>query len=111
MACPVCSGERIPQDCSVVEKQGKRVIIQGRVYAIIPANYTYSPFRNYLTVVLYPRPWRSGDKVKYLKFKTQLELDHWPFEQDASFIIHGCLHIADGKELVFDVTQVEPVSS
>ena len=105
MVCPVCSGGQIPQDCSTVEKQGRRVIVQGRVYAIIPANYTYSPFRNYLTVSLYPRK----GKVKYLKFKTQEELNHWLFEEGKSFVVHGCLHIADGKELVFDVTQVEPV--
>ncbi|HEX74547.1 MAG TPA: ricin-type beta-trefoil lectin domain protein [Dehalococcoidia bacterium] len=111
MACPVCSGERIPQDCSVIEKRGKRVIVQGRVYAIIDTEgltkANYSPFAKYLTVSLYPRKGR----VKYLKFKTQQELDRWSFEKDNSFIVHGCLHVADGKELVFDVTQVEPVSS
>ena len=107
MTCPICSGEQIPQDCSVIEERGKRVIVRGRVNAIIPANYTYSPFRNYLTVSLYPRKGR----VKYLKFRTQQELDRWAFKQDASFIILGCMHIADGKEVVFDVTQVEPVTS
>ena len=128
MACPVCSGERIPQDCSVIEKQGKRVIIRGQVYAIIDDDKlarfnkeiknrtfeigerfksTYRPFAEYRTVTLQPRK----GKRKYLKFKTQEELNRWPFEEGERFIVQGCLHIADEKELVFDVTQVEPVSS
>ncbi len=111
MTCPICSGERLPKDCSIAEERAKRVMVQGEVYAIIPTNYTYSPFASYLTISLYPRPWRKGDKVKYLKFKTQQELDRWPFEEKRSFIVHGCLHIADGKHLIFDVTQVESVSS
>ncbi len=111
MTCPVCSGQPLPKDCSVVEEKGKQVIVQGRVNAIIPANYTYSPFANYWTVALYPRPWRSGDRVKYIKFATKQELYSWSFERDTYFVVHGCLHIADGKHLVFDVTHVEPVSS
>lgn len=103
MGCPICDGEQIPSDASLVEKQGKRVAVQGKVYAIIPPDYTYSPFRNYATVSLYPRK----GKVKYLKFKTHQELERWPFERDISFIVHGCLHVADAKELVFDITQVE----
>jgi hypothetical protein len=47
--------------------------------------------------------------VKYLKFRTQEELEKWPFEKDGTFIVQGCLHIADGKELVFDITSVESV--
>ena len=126
MACPVCKGERIPQDCSVIDERGKREIIQGRVYAIIDDeklarfnketkseifeigrrfSSTYRPFAEYRTVTLQPRK----GKVKYLKFKTQDELNHWRFEEGKSFIAHGCLHIADGKELVFDITQVDPV--
>lgn len=103
MACPVCSGEQIPSDASVVEKRGKRVILRGKVYAIIAPNYTYSPYKKYATVSLYPRK----EKVKYLKFKTQQELELWPFEENENFIVHGCLHVADGKELVFDITLVE----
>ena len=63
----------------------------------------YSPFKNYTTVSLYPRK----GKVKYLKFKTQQELERWPLEEKRSFIVRGCLHIVDGKELVFDITEVE----
>lgn len=74
MGCPIYDGEQIPSDALVVEKQGKRVAVQGKVYAIIPRDYTYSPFGNYATVSLYPRK----GKVKYIKFKTQRELDHWP---------------------------------
>jgi len=103
MGCAICDGEQIPSDASIVEKQGKRVAVQGKVYAIIPPDYTYSPFRNYATVSLYPRK----GKVKYLKFKTQQELDQWSFEKNKTFVVHGCLHVVDGKELVFDITQVE----
>jgi hypothetical protein len=104
MGCPICDGEQIPSDASSVEKQGKQVIVQGKVYAIIPPDYTYSPFRNYATVSLYPRK----GKVKYIKFKTQQELDKWPFEVGRTLVVHGCLHVVDGKELVFNITQVEP---
>lgn len=106
MGCPICDGEQIPGDASVVEKQGKRVAVQGKVYAIIPPDYTYSPFRNYATVSLYPRK----GKVKYIKFKTQQELDRWPFEEGRTFVVHGCLHVVDRKELVFNITRVEPSS-
>ncbi len=103
MSCPVCSSERIPNDASIVERQGRRVILQGKVYAIIPPDYTYSPYKKYATVSIYPRK----GKVKYLKFGTEQELKRWPFEKDGMFIVNGCLHIADGKELVFDITFVE----
>ena len=106
MGCPICCGEQIPSDASVVEKQGKRVAVQGKVYAIISPDYTYSPFSKYATVSLYPRK----GKVKYIKFKTQQQLDHWPFEREKTFVVHGCLHVVDGKELVFNVTWVEPSS-
>jgi len=106
MACPICGGDQIPTDAYVVEEQGKRVAVQGRVNAIIPADYTYSPFRSYFTISLYPHK----GKVKYLKFKRQKELEHWSFEENKSFIVHGCLHMVDGKELVFDITKVEPAS-
>lgn len=109
MTCPVCKGERIPEDCSVIEERGKRVIVRGKVYAIVDSEglrqAVYSPFAHYLTVSLYPRKGR----VKYLKFKTQPELDRWSFEQGTSFVVHDCLHIANGKELIFDVTEVERV--
>jgi hypothetical protein len=115
MSCPVCTGEKISQDCSVIDERGRRVIIKGKVNAVIDSEcFTkaiYSPFADYLTVALYPNPWRKGDKVKYLKFKTQQELDRWSFERDQNVIVHGCLHIADGKHLIFDVNSVERAGS
>lgn len=106
MTCPVCKGEHIPADASVVEKQGKRVILRGRVNAIIPSDYTYSPYREFATVSLYPRKGR----VKYLKFRTEQEQQRWPFEKDGVFIVDGCMHVADQKELIFDITSVEAVN-
>jgi len=106
MGCPICCGDLVPSDASIVEEKGKRVAVQGKVYAIIPLNHTYSPFKNYGTVSLYPRK----GKVRYLKFKTQQELERWPLEEKRSFIVYGCLHIVDGKELVFDITKVESSS-
>lgn len=126
MSCPVCKGDQIPKDCSAIEKLGKRVIIQGSVYAIIDDeklarfnketkseifeigtrfSSTYKPFAEYRTVTL--KLYKG--KRRYLKFKTQEELDRWPFEEGKNFTVHGCLRLADGKELVFDITQVEPV--
>jgi hypothetical protein len=111
MSCPVCSGEKIPQNCSMIDERGRRIIIKGKINKIVDteliAKLNYSPFGNYLTVALYPQPWREGDQVKYLKFKTQQELSQWPFEEGKSVIVNGCLHIADGKHLVFDINHVE----
>jgi hypothetical protein len=89
-----------------MEKLGKRVAVQGKIYAIIPSGYTYSPFKNYFTVSLYPR----RGKVKYLKFRTQQELERWSLEENQRYVTHGCMHIVDGKELVFDITQVKTAS-
>jgi hypothetical protein len=105
MVCPICSGEHIPDDASLVEKSGRRVILQGSVYAIILPDYTYSPYLTYATVTINPRK----GSVKYLKFRTQEELVKWPFERKGKYIVQGCLHIADGKELIFDITSVESV--
>jgi len=111
MACPVCAGQRLPEDALIAERHGKRVICQGRIYAIISLDEkgysTYSPFSRWFTVTLYPRK----GHVKYFKFKNREELERWPFKRDAWFMVHGCLHVVDGRELVFDVTQVEPVDS
>jgi hypothetical protein len=109
MPCPVCKSGEMPSDCSCMEVSGERVMVQGRVYAIIDEDKRgkayYPPFADYLTVSLRPRKGR----VKYLKFKTQEELRRWSFVEGKSFIAHGCLHIADSKELLFDISQVEPV--
>ena len=105
MSCPVCSGEPIPNDASVVEKKGKCIILQGKVYAIIPAGYTYSPYKDFATVSLQPQK----GKVKYLKFRTDDEQKKWAFENDVKFIVEGCMHIVDGKELVFNITSAERI--
>ena len=102
MGCPLCLGDILPPDTNRVEKNGKRVLVQGKVYAIIPANYTYSPYANYATVSLYPRK----GPVKYLKFKTNGELERWHFERDKSYVVDGCFHIVNGKELIFDISSV-----
>lgn len=101
MSCPVCAGSYLSDDVSVVEEQGKRVIIQGRVNAIYSPYLT--PFSDWFTVSLYP----SKGRVKYLKFRTQNELDKWKFIRDTRIKCHGCLHEADGKAVVFDITKVE----
>ena len=96
MSCPVCTGSYLPNDVSVVEKRGRRVILQGVVYAIVSPNEAhYPPFSDCFTVSLYPRRGR----VKYLKFRTQDELKKWQFMQGMRIRREGCLHEADGKRL------------
>lgn len=111
MACPICADQRLPEDASMAERQGTRVTCRGRINAIISLDEkgysTYSLFSRWFTVTLYPRK----GHVKYLKFKDREELERWPFKRDAWFTVHGCLHVVDGRELLFDVTQVEPVTS
>jgi len=87
--------------------EGKRVALQGTVYAVIPAHYTYSPFKDYFTVSLYPKKGR----VKYLKFRSQDELERWSFEPKSSYIVYGCMHNADGKELLFAITRADLVKA
>ena len=104
MSCPVCCGSHIPDDVSLIEKRGRRVIIQGKVYAVVsPDEAHYPPFSDYYTVSLYPRKGR----VKYLKFSTQQDRDRWGFRREQRIRCEGCMHEADGKEIVFDVAQVE----
>jgi len=104
MSCPICTGSCLPDDVSVVEKQGKRAILQGVIYAIVsPDEAHYPPFSDYFTVSLYPRKGR----VKYLKFRTQDELKKWGLIGEKRIRCEGCLHEADGKQIVFDITKVE----
>lgn len=105
MGCTVCNGnKKLPDDVSTIDKQGIRKVFQGKIYAVVrPGEACYSPFANYCTVSLYPRKGR----VKYLKFAKQKELDKWAFAPGARIRCEGCLHIADGYELVFDVKKVE----
>ncbi|MBI4283903.1 MAG: hypoxanthine phosphoribosyltransferase [Chloroflexi bacterium] len=105
MSCPVCAGLRLPEDVSVVERQGIRSVLQGEVHAI-QSDFSvsvFTPFGDYFTVSLYPRKGR----VKYLKFRTQDELNKWGFVVGTRIRCEGCLHWADGREVVFDVNKVE----
>jgi hypothetical protein len=36
-------------------------------------------------------------------------MKNWAFEKDAKYIVEGCMHIVDRKELVFDITSIERV--
>ena len=91
-------------DFSAIEKQGRRVILQGVIYAIIsPDEAHYPPFSDYFTVSLYPRKGR----VRYIKFRTRDEVERWHFIPGERIRCEGCLHEVDGKELVFDLTKVE----
>jgi len=103
MSCPICTGSDLPYDVSVVEKQGMRVILQGTIRYIF---YRESPFADYFTVSLYPRKGR----VKYLKFQTRDEMEKLGFTEEKigkRVRCEGCLHWVDGKEVVFDVTNVK----
>jgi len=105
--CPICTGSNLSDDFNVIERHGTRVIVQGEIRAIVDADdprYRYPPFSDYSTVSL--RPLSKG-KTKYLKFRTQDELKKWGFIEGKRVRCEGCLHEVDGKEIVFDVTQVE----
>lgn len=104
MTCPICANSNLSSDFSVIEKKGKRVRVQGTVYAIVsPDEAGYPPFSDWFTVSIYPRK----GKVKYLKFKTRDEQMKWGFTPKTTVIADGCMHIIDGKELIFDVTKVD----
>ena len=108
MGCPICSGSLLSDDFSVIEKQGRRVIIQGVINAIMsPPDEVHHvpPFSDFFTVTIYPPS--KGSKVKYLKFRTREELEGWGFIPEKRIRCEGCLHKVDEKELVFDVTKVE----
>lgn len=104
MPCPICTGQYLSNDFSVIEKEGKRVILQGVIYAVIsPHKAHYRPFSNYFTVSLYP----EKGKVKYLKFGTKDEIEKWNFIREKRIRCEGCLHRVDDKELVFDIANVK----
>ena len=107
MGCPICSGSLLSNDFSVIEKQGRRVIIQGNVYAIYMNHdkFDVSPFKNFFTVSISPLKGNKG--VKHLKFRTRDEIERWGFIPNRHIRCEGCLHKVDEKELVFDVTKVE----
>jgi len=103
MVCPICTGSYLSDDVSVAEKEGRKVVLQGKIHCIINHNEAYyPPFSDYLTVSLYPRKGR----VKYLKFKTQDEFKKWGFIREKRIRCEGCLHEVDGREIIFDITKV-----
>ena len=105
--CPICSGTIPSDDFSAIEKQGRKVILQGEIKAIYdPAKNNCPPFADYFTVTLYPIRKRN-DRVKYLKFKTKDEIERLGLAENKTIRCEGCLHIVDGKEIVFDVRNVE----
>jgi len=71
-----------------------------------PDKFKVSPFSDFLTVSIYPRKGK-GKGVKYLKFRTQDELERCGFSPNMKIRCEGCLHTIDDKEIVFDVTKVE----
>ncbi len=104
MGCPICSGSLLSDNFSVIERQGRKVIIQGIIRAIMSPDESHvPPFSDLFTVTIYP----SKGKVKYLKFRTREELERWGFIPEKRIRCEGCLHKTDEKEIVFDVTTVE----
>jgi hypothetical protein len=104
MACPIgSSGCQLPHDVSVIEERHRRVLLQGRIYAVVaPDEADYSPFGDWFAASLCPRKGR----VKYLKFAAKEELDRWELAPGDHIECRGCLHCADGREVVFDVTVI-----
>ena len=107
MSCPVCTSASLPDDVSMVERPGRRVVLQGRINAVVsPDEAHFPPFGDHFTVTLYPRRGR----VKYLKFGTRHEQERWGLARDMRIRCSGCLHKTSNgieKEVVFDVADVE----
>lgn len=76
MECPICTGSSFSDDFSVIKMPGTKVIIQGVIRAI-DGDHQYSPFSDCFTVSIYSRKGR----VKYLKFRTQDELNECDFSE------------------------------
>ena len=96
MSCPVCSGPHVSDHVSLIDKRGRRVVVQGEVHAIVgPDGAHYPPFSDYYTVSVYPRKGR----VKYLEFSTQQHRDRWGFVPEQRIRCEGCMHETDGKEM------------
>ncbi len=68
--CPICTGERLPSDASEADKQGRIVILQGEIHAVVDPVNTYTPYGEYGVASLYVR----RGSVKYLKFRTKIEI-------------------------------------
>jgi len=99
MTCPICSRTEIPKDVGRIDTQGTRVYLNGKINDI---GFSKRPFRNYFTVTL-----QTDDGAKYLKFKTQEEMDKWNFKEGMEVQCEGCLHKSSEKDVVLDITSVK----
>ncbi len=77
--------------------------MSGRINAIyhLP-EHNVTPYADYHTATLYDRKRR----VKYLKFRSEHELDRHGIRKGDKVQREGCLHIVNGKKLVFDIRNV-----
>ena len=106
--CPICAGERLPPGVIQAGKQGEKVVVQGRVNAVVhPGEAHFPPFKDFCTVPLYPM---GKGHVIYLKFRTSPEMDRLGLTADDRIQVEGCRHQVDGKPLVFDVRNLEIVA-
>ncbi len=106
MVCPICS-KNLPRDeeFSEIEKNGRKVILQGTVYKIYdPEKHNCSPFEKMWTVSL-----RTRKGTKYLKFESKEEIEKYDIESEKKIKCEGCLHKVDGKDLVFSIHNVEEI--
>ena len=84
--------------------------LQGRVYAApeldsdLTQPYGMTPMTDYFTVTL---RLRKGQHIR-LKFATREELDRWrsALTLGANVECEGCLHTADNKRVLIDITEV-----
>ena len=98
--CPICSKELLPADASIASRDGKIMILEGRVNCVVhPGEAAYTPFSDYCTIPLYLRKGR----VHYLKFKTSQEIDRLGLQRNDKIRAEGCLHDVDGHPLVFAI--------
>ncbi len=105
--CEVCGMKNLPQDTSIIDTFGRRVTVRGRINAVAaPEKAAFSPFGHYYTAPLYSKK----SPVKYLKFREKADVDRWDLERNLNCVVKGCLHICDGKELIFDITEVNRVN-
>ena len=101
--CPICSREPLPDDASVALLKPNRVLVSGRVNAIVrPEEAAYPPFSHYCTVSVYPRK----GPVKYLKFRSPTDMERWQLKRGDKIQAEGCLHSVDGKEQIFAVGDI-----
>lgn len=101
MACRICIGHYTCPDATEISKQGSRGEFRGKIISVNPPDIADSPCKELATVVLQTHE----ETVAYLKFKSQEEMDYWRFEIHKSYVVEGCLHTIDGKQLIFDISK------